>query len=282
MSSVSFKKLHGKSEVVSMIRHCDKDERKKHKHSNTDIMTEHTDSNLQNIGYREALRKYEERIQWLDSNSNSNKRKDRVTCFSLEIPAPAELPPESVESWYTMVTDFLKRKYKGQNIVSYYLHRDEIHQYYDNGQLKTSRPHIHAFVIPESKGKLNGKLLSSRENMIRINKEIHDMTRDNFEIDFMTGEDPRRRTVEDLKRVSETEIQKKEKELQELERSIESYRRENRILKSRIQEYDERIFQLSEKLESLQDFDEMQRIYHKAFDEIEKERQKKRSRGISR
>ncbi len=276
MSSVSFKKLHGKSEVVCMIRHCDKDERKSRKHSNKDIRTEHTDSNLQNVDFRDAVRRYEERIQWLDSSGNTNKRKDRVTCFALEIPAPAELPPESVERWYIMVTDFLKRKYKGQNIVSHYLHRDEIHEYYDNGQLRTSRPHIHVFIIPEAKGKLNGKLLSSRANMIKINQEIHEVTRNEFGCNFMTGEDPRRRTVEELKRISEAEMQKKEYELKALER-------ENHLLRQRMNQYEEKIIKLKNTLKKLKDFDEMQKIYHQTFDdEIEREHQKLRSRGITR
>lgn len=283
MSSVDFKKLHSKQDIAAMLRHCDKNQRETHEHSNQDIRSDKSKDNLQSIEYDEALRRYEDRIRELDSTTNKNYRKDRVTCFGLEIPVPEKINPEQIESWYFMVTDLLKRTFKGKNVVAHYLHLDEIHDYYAHGEIKQSRAHIHAYVIPEIKGKLNGKAFSSRESMKKINNEIDRMTKEHYGCNFLTGEDPQRRTVEELKRISETEIQKKEKELQELERSIESYRRENRILKSRIQEYDERIFQLSEKLESLQDFDEMQRIYHKAFDdEIEKERQKKRSRGISR
>lgn len=288
MSSVSFKKLHSKAEVVSIVRHCDKDERKKHKHSNEDIKIEHTDSNLQNVDFTTAIRRYEERIRELDSKTNSNKRKDRVTCFSLEIPAPENLSSENLEQWYIMVTDFLKRKYKGQNVISHYLHRDEVHEYYDHGQLKKSRAHIHAFVIPEVDGKLNGKLVSSKENMRRINREIHSMTRSTFGIDFMTGEDPRHRTVEDLKRISEKEIQK-------VESKIKSYAREIVKAQEELERTELKANRLKEAMKSIEEsgyqklyikshMDDYMRFKAMLDDEIEREikRKKNRTRNVSR
>lgn len=276
MASVNFLKLHGKSEVSAMIRHCDVNERAVRTHANKDIDISRTCENLQSRGYEDALSRYESRLQELDSQKGANRRKDRVTCFGLEIPAPKDLKDEYIEHWYTTVTDLLKRACGGRNVISTYLHKDEIHDYYDRGEIKKSRSHIHAFIVPEVKGKLRGKDFSSRESMITLNRKIHDVTREIYGCDFMTGEDPRKRTVEDLKRISEKSIQEKEQELERITIALEREKKEYRQLKNKV-------LDLSQKLEKMQDFEEMRRLYYQVFDdELELEQTRKRTKSMSR
>ena len=95
MASVNFLKLHTPQEVKAIIRHCDKDERQKHEHSNKQIRKDLTHLNDDyGINYVDTCREYDERIAYLDSLPGANVRKDRVTCFSLEIPCPADLPED--------------------------------------------------------------------------------------------------------------------------------------------------------------------------------------------
>lgn len=273
MASVNFKKLHNSGEVIAILRHCDKEERKKHNHSNVDINKGLSDTNLQLYRYEEAKARYKSRIEQLDKIPGQNKRKDRVTAFSLEIPCPEGV---DVDAWYREVTDMLKRKYKGKNVIGVYLHKDEIHRYVyadhghvDHGKWKTSRPHIHMVVVPEINGKLNGRQFSSKKAMIEVNEEIDKMTREIYQTPFMTGQKPRKRTVEELKQMSEEEMQKKEEELM--------------LLKKKMYALQDKVTKLYADLQKLTDFEEMRRLYKKVFDEeLELEIEKKRQKNLSR
>lgn len=85
MASVDFHKCKNASDVAAMTRHNDAVERTKHKHANKDIDIRRSNLNTQwlNLDYSQTLKRYEKRIDYLDSTTNTNKRKDRVTCFSL-------------------------------------------------------------------------------------------------------------------------------------------------------------------------------------------------------
>ena len=85
MASVDFHKCKNASDVAAMMRHNDAVERTKHKHANKDIDITRSNLNTQwlNLDYSQTLKRYEKRIDYLDSTTNTNKRKDRVTCFSL-------------------------------------------------------------------------------------------------------------------------------------------------------------------------------------------------------
>lgn len=276
MASVSFKKIHGRAEVIALIRHCDASQRLVHTHSNQDIDLSRTHENVQSREFDDAIKYYDDRLSYLDSMEKANRRKDRVTCFSLEIPAPKDLPKDYIKSWYVTTTDLIKRSYGGRNVIASYLHLDEVHEYYDRGEIKQSRPHIHVFVVPEIKGKLNGKAFSSRASMKRLNQEIHELTRDTYSCDFMTGETPQKRTVEELKRLSEKELQEKEKELVYLRTRIQRLETDKEQIQKKI-EY------MYQDLKKLTDFNEMRDLYRKTFDEeLELEYEKVRSRGRAR
>ena len=90
MASVSFEKLKTPQEVKAMLRHCDKEERKKTKtHSNTDINLEATASNRQYPrDYKTTCKRYDDRIAYLDSGSErfvtlSISSMDLIMCYSV-------------------------------------------------------------------------------------------------------------------------------------------------------------------------------------------------------
>lgn len=238
MGSVNFEKCKSARSVTALMRHCCKDKRLKTKHSNKHINKALTKYNFDytnydanyddnyNIlfekcdSYEQAKNAYFKQIAYLDATTNTNHRPDRVTCFVLEMPAPAELDLQQAEAWSHDVINLLIRRYSADNVVSAHFHADEKHNYKvkgENGEIKTveSRYHLHAFVIPEVNGKLNGKQFSSRKNMIQLNKAIDDMTLEKYGCCFMDGTKRKsRKTVEELKNSSDMlEIQQKQEQL---------------------------------------------------------------------
>lgn len=205
MASVNFMKLKGGSDVARILRHCDAEMRLKQQHSNVHIDKSKTHLNGQMIArgdYDQSLGYYMQRIQDLDATTNTNKRRDRVTCFALEVPAPEGMP---VSDFAQIVGNRISQMYGRRNIVNLYVHQNEQHQYMDHGQIRTSRHHIHAIVIPEIDGKLDGKHFSSKSRMQRLNQLIDTDCREKGFI-FLTGGKPRHRSVEELKRASDREL----------------------------------------------------------------------------
>lgn len=234
MASVNFQKCKGGASTKAIIRHCDKEKRKITSHSNESIDISKTDKNItfplrfkrpdgtsyeKVLGYEETCARYDKKIKALDENGNTNKRKDRVTCFALCVPAPEGLKEEDYEKFFSHVNDILKNKYGYKNLVNAYVHVDEVHAYKDaeTGLERTSRAHGHFFYIPEREGQLNGKWFSSRSNINDVNKQIDLMSKELFGIRFMDGSQKKsRKSVEHLK--SESLV----KELESLKVEIHS------------------------------------------------------------
>lgn len=217
MSSVNFKKLKGAGDVSAMARHSEKEERLRHNHSNQDINKELTNNNssMFNLSYKDIIQKYKDRIEALDNTSNTNHRKDRVTCFSLEYSVPESLPPNQYSEWFSATEKYLSDKFGMDNIIESERHVDEQHLYRDHGNIIMSRAHIHMLVVPEIDGKLDGKHFSSKKNMMAINKGLDDLTRERYGIGFMTGREAKHKSVEELKHESSIEeLQTKLAELQ--------------------------------------------------------------------
>jgi len=206
MASVNFMKIKTAGHAKAVLRHCDKEKRKKENHSNKDINLGNTDSNFQmDRSYEETCRLFDERIAFLDAQPGANKRKDRVICFGLDVPAPAGLAEEDEEDFFSNVSSIVEKQYGSENILQCYVHRDEKHCYNDakTEQLRVSRVHAHFYVVPEHEGRLNGKWFSSRANMTKLNKSIHDMSQTEFGLDFMDGSKRKSTaTVEELKGLS--------------------------------------------------------------------------------
>ena len=220
MASVNFQKCKGGASTKAIIRHCDSEKRKNASHANESIDTTKTEMNLtfnfsftkkdgtkysKQLNYEETCKRYDKRIQAIDEGGNRNKRKDRVTCFALCVPAPESIKSEDIKLFYSGVTHILREKYGAKNFVNSYIHFDEVHDYKDaeTGQNRTSRVHGHFFFIPEREGQLDGKWFSSRSNMVEVNKKIDDFCRERFGIRFMDGSKKKsRKAVETLKNES--------------------------------------------------------------------------------
>ena len=233
MASVNFQKFKSVTEAKAVLRHCDKQERlATQRHTNQDINKSHTRANKQLKGnYRETCKRFDERIDFLDSLEGANKRKDRVIMFSLDIPVPKDMKKEHYDEWFLKVRDEVAKQYGKDNVLQMYVHKDEQHKYV-NAETKqecVSRVHAHIPVIPVKDNKLNGKWFSSRSNMIKLNNAIHEMTERDYGLEFMDGSRKKSRdSVECLKRASER--LKEEQSIKSLQEEKERLKSQNRAL----------------------------------------------------
>lgn len=218
MASVNFLKCKG-SMGAQLMRHCDTEKRLAAGHSNPDIDKDRTLDNVI-LGvdgkagtFEAAVQKYQARIEQLDATTNHNHRKDRVTIFALEAPAPAGLSESQAVEWCKRAWVKLQEQYRPINCISGYIHVDEQHEYVDHGKTRTSRVHLHAFVVPEVRGQLNGKRFSSKAAMQALNRELDTMTIETYGKPFLTGERARKRSVESLKEESLESVRRAAKEL---------------------------------------------------------------------
>ncbi|MDO4326147.1 MAG: plasmid recombination protein [bacterium] len=234
MASIDFKKLKTAGDVKAMLRHSDMEERLKHEHSNEDINKELTENNVNytKLTYKQSCERYDKRIKFLDEQPGANLRKDRVTAFGLNVPACEGMTQEESKRFFNDVCKEFQQEFGAKNIISAVAHFDEVHSYVDRGELKESRPHLHFYVIPEIDGKLNGKKFSAKKRMIELNQKIDTLAREKYNKKFLTHEAPRKRSVEELKRLTEDELKEKEdiieaasavfKENEHLKKSLES------------------------------------------------------------
>lgn len=218
MASVNFMKCKG-SMGAALMRHCDTEKRLAAGHSNPDIDKGRTHDNVilgvdgKAATFEAAVQKYQTRIGQLDATTNCNHRKDRVTLFALEAPAPAGLSESQAVEWCKHAWGKLQEQFRPINCIAGYVHVDELHEYVDKGKIRTSRIHLHAFVVPEVRGQLNGKAFSSKAAMQALNRELDTMSIEEFGKPFLTGEKPRKRSVEALKAESVESVQRAAKEL---------------------------------------------------------------------
>lgn len=233
MASINFKKLKSASSVKAMLRHCDSVERLKHEHSNQDINKDLTKENVNytKLTYEQSCQRYDNRLKYLDNLPGANKRTDRVSCFGLTVPACEGMTQDEAKRFFNDVCREFQTQFSGKNIVAAIAHFDEIHDYIDHGELKESRAHLHFYVIPEVDGKLNGKKFSSKKRMIELNQKIDAIARERYNKRFLTHEKPRKRSVEELKALSEAELKEKEDIIKEVSNIV----KENTHLKKSLE-----------------------------------------------
>ena len=215
MASVNVMKLHG-SEAASILAH-------NHRHDGKDIQyrNEHIDkSKTASNSYRyfkgqdpaatskDEYTRLKARVEEIDKAEPPKRiRKDRVTMCAFEIPAPAGLPAEKEEKFFSLAYREIARMCGGaENVSTLRIHRDEVHEYTDplTKERKTSRVHAHVVGIPYVKGKgVNCKQFMTRQALRDLQRRIDDKCRQNLNIAFMDGSRQRSRgTVEDLKLAS--------------------------------------------------------------------------------
>lgn len=257
MAGVQFKggKHKGAVQAKAMFRHNKQDERLETNHTNPDIDKTKTEFNISYYGlsYREICDKYDKRISELDSVTNRNKRKDRVTMQSIIVTAPKGMGLNQCNAWFRDVAQVVIEQYGEENFLDMDNHFDEIHTYYDADRKEyvESRPHAHICLVPEVDGQLNGKVFSSRQNIMRFNDEIQKMTMEKYGLAFMDGSKKKgKASVEELKQRSDNaEYQRQlEKDYEICEEALrQSYNRREADLTKRAEELQVREQNVSER-----------------------------------
>lgn len=194
MSSVNWAKFQ-KGQSKAILMHCDGDERVCRSHSNVHIDTSKTNQNIA-LGLceqREVLYKtFDDIVNKCNekqvTESGKKVRKDQIQLIGLSITVPKDLAKEKYEDWFRDTYEVLCKTY-GKRVLGADCHFDEVHEYTDvrSGEKVESRPHMHAFVVPEVDGKLNGKAFVTRKAMTSINNTLQKMTQENYGCDFMDG-----------------------------------------------------------------------------------------------
>ena len=229
MASVDFAKQKSAVSAKAVFRHCASDTREKSKHKNQQIDTSKTKENfsVKVTDYSSVCKAYDDRMKEVEK-TNTNKRKDRVTLLTLEYAIPDEIPYDKHEEYVKKVNGIVESMYGSENVLGWYVHRDEIHDYTDkDGQRRTSKNHAHGFVVPELNGQLNAKQCSSRKNMVTLNNAIDDMTKRDYGCTFKVGGKKNTKTVEELKKESNL--------IEKLQAENRALRAENERLRAMIQ-----------------------------------------------
>ena len=216
MASANWAKFKGAGEAKAIMRHCDQEEREKHDHANKDINKALTAGNwsMNGLTYEQVCQEYDRRITILDSQpGNVNKRKDRVTYVGLDVPVPAELSKDQMHAWFSRVWEVFQNQ-TGNAGIEGWVHVDEVHDYVKDGQIITSREHMHIGAIPQVAGRLCAKEFTSRKNINKLNRAIQDMTVKEFGVQWNDGTQKKStETVEELKNQSLKEMQEWENSL---------------------------------------------------------------------
>lgn len=245
---------------MGLVRHCAADTRyganQKNKH--VDETKKHLNQSFHGTTCADRIERLQNRLKALES-TNTNKRKDRVFAYSIEIAAPAELKLDQAKLWFRDVVIRMTQMYGYEdysNLIYADLHCDEVHDYIGPGNEKrTSRIHAHLCFVPEKDGSLNAKWFSSKSNMQKANQIIDDMCRENGYGTFLTGTKTRsRKTVSELKVES---LERLQKQYDDLTTRIHSKMDEEASLTLKVKKYKdehaERLKKDSERLQELKD-----------------------------
>lgn len=242
MASVKIEggKFKSAIQVKANFRHSVLDSRLTHEHSNKDINKAETvrNTSIYGLTYAEVCAKYDNRIAELDATTNTNYRKDRLTCVGMVINLPDGVPEALQDRWFNRAADILKQHYGEENLIEMCIHRDEIHDYTDaiSGHLRTSQIHGQAFLVPEHNGSLNGKWFTGKQNLIELNNKIDVMSQSEFGVKFMTGKGKTKgkRRTEDLKIASEKLAAEKIAELNERLEALEALEMASKVERDKL------------------------------------------------
>lgn len=210
MASAGFQggKHKGGTAAKAQFRHNAKDTRKDDKHTNEELNVALTPLNtsVAGLSYDELCQKYDSRIQTLDTTTNENKRKDRVTMVSVVIPVPRELAEVDQDAWFSRVYEVGASMWGDQNMLDLTIHRDEVHEYRDSvagGGIRESLVHGHLMFVPEVDGGLNARTATSKASIIAFNNALNAMSEKEFGVKFNDGSKRKgKASVEQLKAFS--------------------------------------------------------------------------------
>lgn len=204
MASINIEKIKSKKGIQSIIQH-NKREHARYSNEDIDLSKTHLNTTMEQKTADECYQYFKDRLNKLDNTTNTNFRKDRVEAIGVEFTIPKEIDSSKFEEFaYRYLCD----KYGKENIISADCHRDEVHDYLDNGEVKESLEHIHAVVIPvDNNGKLNAKkVMGNKIEMKQMQKDFNELVFKEFGVKYQKGTVPKKKTVEELKRSSEVEL----------------------------------------------------------------------------
>lgn len=275
MASVNYQKIKTAGEVKAKLRHDEKEERKNAEHTNPNIDKSMTDNNLSYrrktlpdgsqvpLNYKDLCMEYNRVIKDLDAKKGANKRKDRVTCLSLEIPTPDGMTEDQEEDYFYNLGKVFEEEFPECYLLDGFFHRDEKHDYYDpeDKMYKESRNHATFRYIPIKNGKLNAKATLTRAKMKQVNQRLEEMCQSRYGLNFNNGKGKRGKSVEQLKAESNLAEMKKTDEV------LENKRNDLQELNNKYNTLQENYNDLSDKYNTLKNDFENEENYEK---EVEK------------
>ncbi len=222
--------------IGSLKVHLDDHERTTHDHSN-----KHIDKTLTHTNEWVGCDSFDDmKTSWMSDIQQADRehpplrvRSDRVTAVMLECPFPRELGEENekdfFDNFYKLAQDF----FGPEHVHGMAIHREEVHDYNDHGVQKTSLVHGHMLVSPyctwsdktgDREG-INGKYFKTKARMTAFNKQVNTMCVERYGKEYNTHGVQKHKTVEELKRETETRaIEKYLNEVKEVaERERASY-----------------------------------------------------------
>mgnify|MGYP004493565281 CR=1 FL=1 len=205
MASVNWEKYKTTIEVKAHIRHNEKqcrEQTKEHNNQHIDKTKSCYNYSLLHRSYAERCKMYDDIIADIQARNKKALRKDAVTCLSLETAVPEQLPEDKIQAWFLSYHKILCNFFGIENIIDTDVHCDEQHEYIDPETHKKtmSRVHSHTLIVPRTSDKrLCCKEISSRKNIIELNRQIEEMSQREYGVQFNNGKTARKKSVEQLK-----------------------------------------------------------------------------------
>lgn len=227
MASVNWQKTN-RVKLAKQACHFDNEKREKGNHSNKDIDKEKTKENyfLGADDFNDVQRKLNEYINRIDEEHPPRKKQkeaDRASLVSMEFVCPREITDMGRSKEFFEATDELLRNRYGEAYAGMSVHVDEVHEYLDpeTKTMRLSCEHADAWVAADvewkdKKGELrrgiNGKNFETKKSLNELNKAFNDMCMRLFNMPYGTGDEPRQKSIEQLKQASYVATIEAEKE----------------------------------------------------------------------
>lgn len=210
----------------AMKKHLNQEDRVKGEHGNKHIDPKLTRLNytLDTKDYMESLRRLTARTKAVDQIlPPKRKRQDRVTCCFIELPCPDAIRQQGrSDDFFAKMYQQLQDFFGKENVHGGFVHKDEIHDYYNkDGSKTTSLEHIHVLVSAYTPEKgINGKAFETKARLNALNKALDQTCLREFGLRLNTDETPQHKTVERLK--EESELRQEAAELREAIKDLQT------------------------------------------------------------
>ena len=186
-------------------------------------------------------------------------KKDRVVLTGFCFTVPAEIANTNKEQeYFEHCYNWLKKQFGEDNIITADVHRDEIHQYWDNQKniWTESRAHMHAEIIPYTKTRgVNCKNFMNRDSLKRWHDDLDKYIYAHMGIHDLVYTDSRAigRNTDMLKKES---IEAQAKMLKDLNKQVKQIKANEGNLEQREQIISEWQDELQEREQSLADMEQ--------------------------